>query len=109
MWDEFSGFGKPRLLVAFDESGEVRVLYPTDRDRFFGGAGAAIPTTIQSRIEFQRDTNGKIVSLKWQREDRSPRTAQRVNVERVEDVQFSNGSVRLAGSLIRPASLAKGC
>ena len=30
MWDEFSGFGKPQL-VAFDESGDVRTLYPTDR------------------------------------------------------------------------------
>src|SRR6476469_858026 len=29
MWDEFSGFGKPQL-VAFDESGDVRTLYPTD-------------------------------------------------------------------------------
>src|SRR5439155_12904001 len=26
LWEEFSGFGKPKL-VAFDESGEVRTLY----------------------------------------------------------------------------------
>ena len=26
MWEEFSGFGKPRL-VAFDDSGDVRILY----------------------------------------------------------------------------------
>jgi hypothetical protein len=42
MWDEFSGFGKP-TLVAFDESGEVRTLYPTDGDRFFAGPGIANP------------------------------------------------------------------
>src|SRR6185503_5379028 len=24
LWDEYSGFGKPRQLVAFDESGDVR-------------------------------------------------------------------------------------
>ena len=27
MWDEFSGFGKPAQLVAFDESGKVRTLF----------------------------------------------------------------------------------
>ena len=46
MWDEFSGFGKPQL-VAFDESGDVRTLYPTDHDRFFAGPGAA---TADSRV-----------------------------------------------------------
>src|SRR4051812_49146403 len=49
MWDEFTGFGKPKL-VSFDESGEVRTLYPTDRDKFFAGPGAAVPNPIESRI-----------------------------------------------------------
>ncbi len=44
MWDEFSGFGKPQL-VAFDESGDVRTLYPTDGDQFFAGPGAALSTS----------------------------------------------------------------
>jgi pimeloyl-ACP methyl ester carboxylesterase len=107
LWDELSGFGKPRLLVAFDESGEVRVLYPSERDHFFAGPGAAVPTSIQSRIEFQRNGSGKITSLKWQREDRPVRTAQRVDIEEREDVQFSNGDVRLAGTLISPIAGAK--
>ena len=34
MWSEFS---KTHHLGAFDESGELRALYPTDRDRFFTG------------------------------------------------------------------------
>src|SRR6187401_2382290 len=38
MWDELSGFGKPQL-VAFDESGDVRTLYPTGSNQFFAGAG----------------------------------------------------------------------
>src|SRR5436305_11402688 len=62
MWDEFSGFNKPRQLVAFDESGEVRVLYPTERDQFFAGPGAAVQASIESRIAFQRDGTGKIIS-----------------------------------------------
>src|SRR6059058_3896111 len=64
MWDEFSGFGKPQL-VAFDESGDVRTLYPTEGDQFFAGPGAALPTSFESRIAFQRDDAGQIVSLTW--------------------------------------------
>jgi hypothetical protein len=65
MWDEFSGFGTPQL-VAFDESGDVRTLYPTDSDQFFAGPGAALSASIESRIAFQRSGGGHIVSLTWQ-------------------------------------------
>src|SRR5687767_2727064 len=47
-WNEFAG---THQLVAFDESGEVRTLYPTGRDRFVAGPGAAVPNAIESRIE----------------------------------------------------------
>jgi len=66
MWEEFSGFGKPRL-VAFDESGDVRPLYRTDQDKFFAGPGVAVAEPVESRVEFQRDRAGKIVSLSWRR------------------------------------------
>jgi uncharacterized protein len=102
MWNEFSGFDKPSQLVAFDESGDVRVLYPTDRDQFFAGPGAAVPASVESRIEFQRDAAGKIASLTWSREGTPARTATRVDIERREDVRFSNGDVQLAGTLISP-------
>jgi len=68
MWNEFSGVSQPSELVAFDESGEVRTLYPTDRDQFFAGPGMAVPASIESRIEFQRDGPGKIASLTWHRD-----------------------------------------
>ncbi|HEX6315743.1 MAG TPA: alpha/beta hydrolase, partial [Gemmatimonadaceae bacterium] len=103
MWEEFSGFGKPNL-VAFDESGEVRTLYPTDRDQFFAGPGAADPTSLEARIEFQRDATGNITNLSWIREGTPTRTARRVDIERHEDVQFSNGAVQLAGTLITPTT-----
>ena len=54
MWNEFAGANP---LVAFDESGEVRTLYPIGVDRFFAGPGAAVSTSIESRIEFQRDAD----------------------------------------------------
>jgi pimeloyl-ACP methyl ester carboxylesterase len=103
MWEEFSGFGKPKL-VAFEESGEARTLYPTDRDQFFAGPGVAVPASIESRIEFQRDAAGKITSLTWRREGAPPRIARLVEIEKHEDVRFSNGGVQLTGTLISPAT-----
>jgi pimeloyl-ACP methyl ester carboxylesterase len=102
MWDEFSGFGKPQL-VAFDESGDVRTLYPTDSDQFFAGPGAAVPASIESRITFQRSGGGQIVSLTWQHDGTALRTAKRVEIEKREDVRFTNRDVRLTGTLIAPS------
>src|SRR5688500_15541271 len=45
LWSELSGSNQ---ITAFDESGEVRTLFPTDRDRFFAGPGAGIPSAIES-------------------------------------------------------------
>jgi pimeloyl-ACP methyl ester carboxylesterase len=104
LWNEFSGFDQPAQLVAFDESGEVRVLYPTGSDQFFAGPGAALSTSVESRIEFQRDTAGAISTLTWRREGAPARTARRVDTEKREDVRFSNGDVRLAGTLISPST-----
>ena len=104
VWKEFTGFTKPGELVAFDETGEVRTLYPTAADQFFAGPGAAIPAPVESRIAFQRDAAGKIASLTWSREGTPARTARRVDIERREDVRFSNGDVQLAGTLISPAT-----
>src|SRR5687767_1036476 len=56
LWHEFTGFDEPGQLVAFDESGVIRVLYPTADDRFFAGPGAAVPSSVESRIDFQRDS-----------------------------------------------------
>jgi pimeloyl-ACP methyl ester carboxylesterase len=107
MWDEFAGFGKPSQLVAFDESGEVRTLYPVEDDRFFAGPGAAVSTSVESHIEFQRDSMGKIVSLRWRRANAAPRAARRVEIEKHEHVRFSSGDIQLAGTLIRPAKVGK--
>jgi pimeloyl-ACP methyl ester carboxylesterase len=104
LWRELAGTNQ---LVAFDESGEVRTLYPTDRDRFFAGPGAAVPTAVESRIEFQRDATGKITSLTWRRDGATPRIARRVEIERRADVRFSSGDIQLAGTLISPNTDAK--
>jgi len=104
MWSEFTGKNQ---LVAFDESGEVRTLYLMDSDRFFAGPGAAVPTAMESRIDFQRNGQAKLISLTWRKGDASPRTARRVEIEKREDVGFSSGGVRLAGTLISPKTAGR--
>jgi pimeloyl-ACP methyl ester carboxylesterase len=99
IWNELTGTSQ---LGAFDESGEVRMLFPSDRDRFFAGPGAAVKSSVESRIEFQRDGGGRVQSLTWQRGHGAPRVARRVEVERHEDVLVSSGGIRLAGTLIAP-------
>ncbi len=99
LWPELTATNQ---LMALDETGEVRALYLTEPDRFFAGPGAAVPSPVESRIEFQRDPTGSITSLTWARDGAPTRTARRVNIERREDVRFSNGDVQLAGTLISP-------
>jgi len=107
MWNEFSGFDKPAQLVAFDEDGLVRVLYPTAGDEFFAGPGAAVPTSVEARISFQRDNGDKVTALEWQRQGEAPRAARRAASEQHEDVRFANGDVRLAGTLISPPTAGR--
>jgi pimeloyl-ACP methyl ester carboxylesterase len=104
LWNEFTGKNQ---LVSFDESGEVRTLFSTDRDRFFTGPGAAVTAPVESRVEFQRDASGKITSLTSRRGAAATRVARRVDIERREDLVFSNGAIQLAGTLITPATRAK--
>lgn len=104
LWDEFNGFGKPKELVAFDETGEIRTLYPVGRDDFVAGPGMAVRTSSESRIHFDRDHAGKIVALTWTGPRGRPRRAPRVDPERHEDVRFANGDVRLGGTLIAPST-----
>jgi pimeloyl-ACP methyl ester carboxylesterase len=91
-------------LVAFDDSGDVRTLYPTGRDRFSGGPGLGLHTPIESRVEFERNEAGAIGSLTWLREGSPSRTARRVDVEKHDDIHFLNGDVQLAGTVIAPAT-----
>ena len=104
LWNEFSGFDKPAQLVAFDEDGLVRVLYPAADGEFFAGPGAAVPKSIEARISFHRDSGGKVTGLEWQRQGEPPRSARRAATEKHEDVRFANGGVRLAGTLISPTT-----
>jgi dienelactone hydrolase len=101
VWAEFSGSNQ---LVAFDDTGEIRVLFPTDRDRFFTGPGIRVSTALESTVDFQRDRAGQVTSLTWRREGGTTRTAKRATIERRDEVKFRSGGVQLAGTLIRSAN-----
>jgi pimeloyl-ACP methyl ester carboxylesterase len=104
LWDEFAGFGKPRELVAFDESGEVRTLYRVAKDEFSAGPGMAVAEPVEARVRFERDASGRITSLTWIRATHGVRRAARAEIERRENVRFSSGAVQLAGTLTTPAT-----
>jgi uncharacterized protein len=104
LWSEFSGKNQ---LVAFDESGDVRTLYPVSRDRFTLGPGAAVPSPVEGNVTFRRDASGRIVSLEWERIGGAKRAAERVEIERRENVSFASDSIRLAGMLISPTTKKK--
>jgi pimeloyl-ACP methyl ester carboxylesterase len=99
LWPELTGTNQ---LVVFDENGEVRALYLTERDRFFAGPGAGLPTPVESEIEFQRNVKGTITSLTWSGGNAVKRLGRRVDTERREEVRFSNGDVQLVGTLTSP-------
>jgi pimeloyl-ACP methyl ester carboxylesterase len=101
MWSEFTGKND---LVAFDESGDVRTLFPAEDGRFVTGPGAAVPDQVESQVDFNRDASGRILSLSWRNGNSVARTADRIENEKREDVSFSNSGVHLAGTLICPMS-----
>jgi pimeloyl-ACP methyl ester carboxylesterase len=102
-WDEL---GKDQL-GAFDESGQVRSLYPMGDDKFFIGPGLAFPVPLEARIAFHRSAQGAVASLSWARPDEPARVAERVAQYSQQDVTFQNGDVRLAGTLLIPNTPGK--
>ena len=100
LWPELTAAPQ---LVAFEESGRVRVLYPRDTGRFIAGPAAAVPDPVESTVSFQRDSAGRVVSVVWAARSSAARTGRRVTTEVREDVTFANDDVRLAGTLLTPA------
>ena len=79
-WNELAG---THQLGAFDESGEIRTLYPTGPDQFVTGPGAAVSSPVEARVAFERDASGTIVAFTWQRANAPPRRAVRADLEAI--------------------------
>lgn len=90
--------------LAFFDSRTLRggILYGQSDSVFFSGPSIGVDSPIAIRAEVHRDRRGKVRGLTW-REDGAPsREATRLDDVGSEDVVFSNGPVRLAGTLTLP-------
>jgi pimeloyl-ACP methyl ester carboxylesterase len=100
-WDELGG-DHP---VWFDESGDVRSLYPVASDEFIAGPGAGLPAPVEARVAFTRGPQGEIDGLVRRAAagaEAAGRPAKRVRLWSEEEVTFRNGDVTLAGTLLAP-------
>jgi len=92
----------PNQLCFFDETGSVRALFSSGKDKFTLGIGLAVPKPVEAELSFERDANGAIRSLSYRRGRALPRTALRAPLFRVTPVSFRNGLASLSGSLFLP-------
>jgi pimeloyl-ACP methyl ester carboxylesterase len=107
LYVQFWGELGPDQIAVFDESGLVRSLWRMGPDRFFVGQEAGFPVPFQATITFQRQPDGTLTALLWSEPNAPARAAQRVTIDRSDDVVFRNGQTTLAGTLITPATAGR--
>jgi hypothetical protein len=104
MWSEFTGKNQ---LVAFDESGEVRTLYPMDGDQVFCRTRRCRSNSdgVPHRLSAKRSGQADLAHMAQRR--CFPAPPRRVEIEKQEDVGFSSGGLHLAGTLISPTTAGR--
>ncbi len=97
------GSGQNRLLFTDFKSGLVRILSSTSENGFSAGTSLLVNPPVEMHINFAKNRRNEVVSLTWQQNGSTRRTASKVNVRR-EEVSFLNGEVKLSGTLITSAT-----
>jgi dienelactone hydrolase len=92
-----TGPARTSLRLVDYRSGALRELSQLSRDAFVGGQGVLSVWPVRLRIQLVRGSSGQVVALR-----RNGRQAARLPLV-TEAAEFSNGDVRLAGKLVRPA------
>ncbi len=82
-------------------TGRTGGLFPRTPNEFFTGPGLLLTYPAEATVQFSARSNNAWSALTWQ--DQSGRVKGKRIYFREEEILFTNGSVRLAGSLIRPA------
>ena len=95
------GDGKQRLAYLDSASGHWGILFPTSADSFTFGSARSGRFPITFKIKFVRDNSGKILGLVWNH-DNSKGAAKKVELYKEEQVEFSSGTIKLSGVLIKP-------
>jgi len=88
------------LLFLDTGSGRFATLFPTSDSSFFAGSAMYVPDTVTARVRCRRSA-GEVTGLVWS-DASGTELGARVALEE-EEVSFTNGDVRLSGTLIKPA------
>ena len=96
----FSEFGA-RLMVIDYESGRIGPLYPVSRDQLIVGHSIISPTFPADSLTLIRSDTGEVEQIRFAERGLPVVVAARLGT-RDEEVRFSSGSVRLAGTLVLP-------
>lgn len=89
-------------LVYFDDTGEIRALYPRSTDTFTAGPGLFLPFPLETRLRFYAEGDSA-AGMVWERPDSAALRLGRVAHYPREEITFKNGDVELAGDLITPS------
>lgn len=93
-WDEL---GKDQLTYLY-EDGRVGPLHAVSELGFFTGPGLLVKEPSQEKITFQKDSTGRITGLTWS----GKIAVKQETLFTEEEITFTNGDVRLTGSLVIP-------
>lgn len=96
----FSEFGS-RLMAIDYETGRIGPAFPVSRDEFVVGRSIISPMFPADFLTLTRSATGKVEQIRFVENGRSSAIAARI-ATLDEEVQFSSGSVRLAGTLVLP-------
>lgn len=89
------------LIVTDTGSGRSATMFPVGESDFLVGTSMYVPTQVYARASFRRGPSGSPEGLVWTESGKSPQAAQRIAVHG-EETEFSNGSVTLRGTLLKP-------
>jgi hypothetical protein len=102
--DQFINDAGDRVALISDyQSGIVRQLFPISDSEFVMGPGFEVQSPVELKVRFVRDGGGKVTGVSLQPTGGQENFAKRVPLAQ-QEVVFSNGQVRLAGTLMIPAA-----
>src|SRR6185503_6752613 len=89
------------LMFVDYRSGQINTLYPLSEETFFSGAGRAVSYPASLKVRFIKDDKGEVAKLVWSSVGEPERTATKIKFNE-EQLNFQNGEVTLAGTLMTP-------
>jgi uncharacterized protein len=93
-WDEL---GSSQLTYLY-EDGRVGPLHAVSETEFFTGPGLMVREPEKDRVKFEKNSTGRITGLTWS----GKKAVKQETLFNEEEVSFTNGTVRLYGSLVIP-------